>query len=72
LQAPLSLREPTAEDQKPSPARKNEKLWQQIIGNVVSHQQSSNRIFNEALAVRTEEGIRVTEKGVEYLKSSGY
>lgn len=62
----------TAEDLKPSSTRKNEKMWQQITGNVVSHQQQGNSIFNEGLADRTDDGIRVTDKGVEYLKSLGY
>jgi hypothetical protein len=47
-------------------------LWQQITGNVVSHQQQGNSIFNEGLADRTDDGIRVTDKGVKYLKSLGY
>src|SRR5260370_40136689 len=58
----------TPEDKKPSLTRKNEQMWQQITGNVVSHQQSGNSIFNEGLAVRTDDGIRVTESGADYLR----
>lgn len=64
-------RELTPGDLAASPTRAGECVWQQIIGNVVSHQKSSTSLFNRGLAVRTKNGIRVTEKGIEYLKGKG-
>jgi hypothetical protein len=58
-------------DLAPSPTRNGEVMWQQIIGNVVSHQKSRASLFNQGLAERTQDGIRVTEKGIELLKSKG-
>jgi hypothetical protein len=64
----------TSIDSEPSNSRGNEEKWRQIIGNVVSHEASSTSIFNQGYAVRVEsiDGIRVTPKGMEYLKSLGY
>ncbi|MBO6667798.1 hypothetical protein [Parvibaculum sp.] len=59
-------------DKQPSPTRKHEHKWEQIVGNVVSHQKTSTSIFNKGYAVRTEDGIRVTEKGLDYLKKKGF
>ena len=46
-------------------------MWQQIIGNVVSHSESRTSIFKRGYAERTRNGIRVTEKGIEMLKALG-
>jgi hypothetical protein len=62
-------REFSPADLAPSPTRRGEKVWQQIIGNVVSHQKTSTSIFNRGYAERTKNGIRVTEKGIEMLKA---
>lgn len=64
-------RELTPADLAPSPTRKAERTWQQIVGNVVSHQNTRTSIFSRGLAVRTRNGIRVTDKGIELLKSKG-
>jgi len=65
-------REFSPADLAPSPTRKNEKTWQQIVGNATgSHNKSSTSIFNRGYAVKTKDGIRVTEKGLAYLKSKG-
>lgn len=61
----------SADDLKPSQSRGNETMWEQIMGNVVSHQKTSTSIFNRGLSTRTKDGIRVTEKGLEYLKNKG-
>ena len=66
------FREFSEDDLKPSETRRNECMWQQIIGNAIgSHEKSSTSIFNRGLAVRTRDGIRVTEKGIEFLKARG-
>jgi hypothetical protein len=62
----------TPHDLKPSTSRNTEKMWQQIVGNVVSHKQNSTSIFQNGYAIRLHEGIKVTEKGLAYLKSLGF
>jgi hypothetical protein len=61
-------------DLKPSTKRKNECMWQQIVGNVVSHEKTSTSIFNQGYAARLShvKGIRVTPEGLAYLKKLGY
>jgi hypothetical protein len=55
-----------------SPSRKNERKWQQIVGNVVSHKTSLRGIFAMGYAERTNEGIQVTQTGINYLNSIGF
>jgi hypothetical protein len=65
-------REFSEADLKPSLTRKHENMWQQIVGNATgSHKQTSTSIFARGLATRTRDGIRVTEKGLEFLKAKG-
>lgn len=64
-------REFSPSDLAPSPTRKGECTWQQIVGNVVSHQNTRTSIFARGLAVRTRNGIRVTEEGLKFLRSKG-
>ena len=65
-------REFSEADLKPSMTRKKECMWQQIIGNATgSHDKSRTSIFVRDLATRTRDGIQVTEKGIEFLKSKG-
>ena len=59
-------------DLEPSPTRAAEQHWQQITGNVVSHQRVGTSIFNKGFAERTDDGIRVTDAGVNYLAKLGY
>jgi|HubBroStandDraft_2_1064218.scaffolds.fasta_scaffold13377_5 hypothetical protein len=62
----------TAEDLEPSPTRKNECKWQQVVGNVISHKDQTTSIFNLGYADRTEDGIRVTKLGRTYLEDMGF
>jgi hypothetical protein len=55
-------------DRKPSLTRNKEQLWQQIVGNVIVHKSP----FNQGLAVRSSGGLRLKEKGLDYLKSIGF
>lgn len=64
-------REFSKADLLPSKTRKNETMWEQIIGNVVSHQENSTSIFVRGLAIRTKDGIQVTEKGLEFIRTKG-
>ena len=68
------LRKLVAADLLPSKKRKNECMWQQIVGNVVSHEKTSTSIFNQGWAERLQnvKGIRVLPAGLAYLKSLGY
>lgn len=59
-------------DLEPSDTRPHECKWQQIVGNVVSHQKSSTSIFSKGLAERTDDGIRVTPEGLAYLEKLGF
>jgi hypothetical protein len=56
----------------PSPTRKGEALWQQIVGNVISHQDTSIGPFRMGYAVRTNNGLSVTEHGLAYLSKMGF
>jgi hypothetical protein len=59
----------SAGDLKPSPSRKYEQLWQQIVRNVAA---SHPTIFNAGLARKIPGGIEITDKGMAYLKSIGF
>ncbi len=59
-------------DLQPSPTRRREAMWQQIIGNVISHQDSSQGPFVKGYATRTPNGLSVTDKGMAYLNSIGF
>jgi hypothetical protein len=62
----------TSKDLQQSASRKNEKLWQQIVGNVISHKKGGRSVFTLGLAERTTNGLRVTEAGISHLKSVGF
>ncbi|WP_455986125.1 hypothetical protein [Methylorubrum extorquens] len=62
----------TEKDKTISKTRSKEQLWQQVIGNVISHRKSSEGPFRKKYAVRTHDGLTVTEKGMDYLKSIGF
>ncbi len=59
-------------DLEKSKSRSREQLWQQIVGNVISHKGSSKGLFVRGLATRTKNGLSLTEKGLTYLKSLGF
>jgi hypothetical protein len=59
-------------DRRRSPSRCSEALWRQIVGNVVSHQDTPAGPFKKGYATRTPNGLSVTEKGMAYLNSMGF
>ena len=67
-----SYTELSEQDLRPSITRKNEAMWQQIVGNVISHHASTASLFFRGLAERTSNGLSVTEKGMDYLISVGF
>ena len=62
----------TAKDLEQSASRPREKLWQQIVGNVISHKPGNRSIFTQGLAERTINGLKVTDIGISYLNSVGF
>jgi MoxR-like ATPase len=67
-------RELTDPDLEPSASRANEEKWQQIIGNATgSHNKPERRssLFSQGLAEKTNDGIRVTKKCIEFLRGKG-
>jgi hypothetical protein len=56
-------------DLAPSDTRANECLWHQVVGNVVSHQFTGTSIFTRGFAIRTEDGLIVTDAGIEFLET---
>lgn len=52
--------------------RPREKMWQQIVGNVISHKASRSGVFLNGFARRTFDGLSVTDKGIDYLRSIGF
>ncbi len=60
------------EDRAPSKSRFRDQVWQQIVGNVISHKDVGSGPFAKGLAIKTPDGIAVTEKGVAYLNSIGF
>lgn len=64
----------TTEDQAASPTRRSEQMWQQIVGNIVSHRASDGNMIHDGYAEYDEpnKSIRITDLGIEYLKSRGH
>jgi hypothetical protein len=61
------------DDKKRSETRKNELLWQQIVRNVTSSHQTGKRgLFGQGFAEKIPRGIKLTERGIAYLKSLGF
>ncbi len=61
----------TSEDRVPSKTRPNEAMYQQIIGNIVSHRGSKNNIFAKGWAIYTGDGIQITDAGRHHLRTLG-
>lgn len=62
----------SVEDLRRSKSRPQERIWQQIVGNVVSHRKSRGGPFAQGYAVKTETGLQVTVRGLHYLNSIGF
>jgi hypothetical protein len=58
----------TDDDWQESPTRKGEALWQQIVGNIISHREVEGNIIAEGYAVYTGKGIEITDAGRALLK----
>jgi hypothetical protein len=62
----------TEGDLKQSPTRRNEQMFHQIVGNIVSHRESEGNIIYDGYATYTGNGIKITDKGRAYLRGKGY
>jgi len=58
----------TEEDWEVSATRKNEALWHQIVGNIISHRKVEGNIIAEGYANYTGKGIEITDAGRAYLQ----
>jgi hypothetical protein len=61
----------TPEDLRRSNTRRNEQMYQQIVGNIVSHLDSQTNIFARGPAVYTGYGIQITQAGIDFLQRRG-
>jgi len=60
------------DDKAMSKTRNGESVWRQIIGNVKVHKDNKNSIFSQGFAKEIPDGIALTPKGFDYLKSIGF
>jgi hypothetical protein len=60
------------QDRARSKSRPREELWQQIVGNVLSHKDTRDGPFAKGHAIKTINGLSVTTKGLAYLNSIGF
>lgn len=60
------------QDRVKSKSRKNEEIWQQIVGNVLVHYKTKDGPFVQGYAEKIEGGLSVTPKGLSYLNSMGF
>lgn len=64
----------TRADLAQSPSRRNEKLWQQLVGNLVSHRKDkkTNLILDGVLEyLPKSRALRLTDDGVKHLRLKG-
>jgi hypothetical protein len=61
----------TPQDLAQSKTRGNEQMYQQIVGNIISHEKSQTNIFARGLAVYTGDGIQITQAGRDFLQKRG-
>ena len=59
-------------DRQRSHSRPREEMWQQIVGNVISHNKTSAGPFVQGYAIKTSNGLSVTTKGLRYLNNMGF
>ncbi len=62
----------SVKDHERSRSRSREELWQQIVGNVISHRSVREGPIAKGYAIKTANGIAVTTKGVTYLDNMGF
>jgi hypothetical protein len=62
----------SAKDRERSQTRSHEQIWQQIVGNVISHQDTPQGPFKRGFAKRTKTGLAITERGRAYLNNMGF
>jgi hypothetical protein len=63
--------DPTLQGLIQSKVRRNEQMFQRIVGNIVAHEDFLTNIFARRLAVDTGDGIQITDAGRDYLTRRG-
>lgn len=60
-------------DNRQSPSRRNERLWQIVVRNTMSSHTTGNRtIFAQGWAEKIPNGVKVTNQGLAYLSRIGF
>ena len=72
IEGATKLFTPSAIDLKPSRRRRLQPQWHQIMRNVISHRTSPHGPFEKGYAVRTANGMSVTDNGMDYLSEVGF
>jgi hypothetical protein len=60
------------QDRAQSKSRPREQVWQQIVGNVISHKKVRAGPIAMGFAIDMQGGIKVTRQGMDYLNSIGF
>ena len=63
---------PSDLDKQQSKTRRKQPQWHQIVRNVISHRTSPVGPFVLGYAVRTTDGLQVTDEGIKFLEDIGY
>jgi hypothetical protein len=72
IERAVDLFTPSPLDLQLSRTRKRQPQWHQIIRNVISHRDIPIGPFSQGLAVRTSNGLSVTDAGMQYLRGLGF
>ncbi len=72
IEQAVRLFNPSPLDLEPSRTRERQPQWHQIIRNVISHRTTPNGPFAQGYAVRTDDGLSITDAGIRYLESLGF
>jgi hypothetical protein len=64
-------RQLTSADLVESPAHAGEETWQRLVEDMMFQQGGRKGLFAQGLAVRAENGIKITEKGRAFLAAKG-
>jgi hypothetical protein len=68
----VKLCTPSSLDLELSRTRERQPQWHQIMRNVISHRNIPSGPFSQGLAVRTNDGLSVTDAGIQYLQDLGF
>ena len=72
IEGATKLFTPSPLDLAPSRTRERQPQWHQIMRNVISHKNTPNGPFSLGYAVRTDDGLSVTDVGIQHLQDLGF